>query len=449
MKSTMRVLMLGVVMACATTIASAQFMSPIQYWRAYDKTGINVFETSKDSNAAFNGLGVRLGGGFAQGYQALSHENYLGTPGTVKGDANDLYDMSAGFNNASANMMIDAQLARGVRLNLTLYLSSRHHNETWVKGGYIQFDDLSFLNSPFLNDLMDYLTIRVGHMEVNYGDAHFRRSDGGATIYNPFIENYIVDVFSTEIGADVTFQSNGFIGLVGLTNGEIKGNIAGMPDTVKGATPAIYAKLGYDKQLSDDFRFRLTGSLYTQSKSPRNTMLQGDRAGSNYFGVMEAAGANLTSAAWSGRVNPNFADHLTLMQFNTLLDYNIGSAGNIELFATYEMGTGNNVEATDAVKDRAFNQLAADLVYRIGRSKDVYVGARYNLVNVELGGKDANGEYTQSSIDRLAVGAGWFVLDQVLLKGEYVMQNYNDYPANNRLNGGKFSGVVLQAVVGF
>jgi hypothetical protein len=27
-----------------------------------------------------------------------------------------------------------------------------------------------------LNNLMKYATIRVGHFEINYGDAHFRRS---------------------------------------------------------------------------------------------------------------------------------------------------------------------------------------------------------------------------------------------------------------------------------
>ena len=448
MKNTYRFLALSIVLVLATGSAIAQ-MSPIQYWRPYSQEGINQFETSKDSGAAYNGLGVRIGGGFTQGYQMLSHENYLGVPGTMPEDPNDLYNLASGFNNASANLNIDAQLARGVRLNLVLYLSSRHHTETWVKGGYIQFDELGFLNSAFLDDIMKYLTIRLGHMEINYGDAHFRRSDGGSSIYNPFIENYIVDAFTTEIGGDIAFQSNGILAVVGVTNGEIKGNIAGLPDTVKNVTPAIYLKLGYDKQLSDDFRFRLTGSMYSQGKSPRNTVLQGDRTGSHYYGVMEKAGSSTSSAAWSGRVNPNFSDHLTLFQFNTLLDYAIGNAGSIELFGTYEMGSGNNVEKTDAIDDRSFNQLAVDLIYRIGRSEDGYIAFRYNAVGVETGARDTEGAYTQQKIDRIAIGAGWFPLDYVLLKGEYVMQNYNDYPDSSILNMGKFSGVVFEAVVGF
>jgi hypothetical protein len=102
-----------------------------------------------------------IGGGFTQGFQALDHENtatplfrkYNGGKDSI--DANRLFKIEPGFNNASANLLIDVQLADGVRLNLTTYLSSRHHQETWVKGGYIQLDRLSFLNSSFLNSVMD------------------------------------------------------------------------------------------------------------------------------------------------------------------------------------------------------------------------------------------------------------------------------------------------------
>ena len=57
--------------------------------------------------------------------------------------------------------------------------------------------------------------------------------------------------------------------------------------------------------------------------------------------------------------------------------------------------------------------------------------------------------YLDTKIDRLAIAAGWFLLDQVFLKAEYMMQNYNDYPAGNVRNGGKISGLTVQAVVGF
>lgn len=440
---------------------SAQWMAPIQYWRPYDRSGLNVFETSKDSNAAFTGLGVRIGGGFAQGYQMLSHENYVtdsdgkyrsGT-WTRNDSANSLYKIGAGFNNAAANLNIDAQLARGVRLNLALYLSSRHHQETWVKGGYIQFDDLSFIGADFLNDIMKYLTIRVGHMEINYGDAHFRRSDGGSTLYNPFIENYLIDAFTTEIGGDITFQSNGFLGVLGVTNGEIKGNIVPLADTLE-KSPAIYAKLGYDTKVGDDGRVRITGSMYTQSQSPRNTLFWGDRTGSNYFMVMEKAystynttASSTTAQAWSGRLNPNFGNNVTAFEFNAFAQF-----GGFEFFGTYDMASGANspAEHESSLGDRKMSQIAADVLYRFGSTKNFYVGARYNMVTMEEGFKNTAGDaYLETKADRLAFAAGWFLLDQVFLKAEYMMQNYNDFPAGNYRTDGKISGLTLQAVVGF
>jgi len=433
-------------------------MTDIQYWRPYSQQGINVFETSKDSGAAYNGLGVRIGGGFTQSWQSLSHENPDADTSLKYANSNisstALYPIGAGFNNASANLFVDAQLARGVRLNLTLYLSSRHHQETWVKGGYLQVDDLSFLGVDFLNSIMDYLTIRVGHMEVNYGDAHFRRSDGGQSMYNPFIENYMIDAFTTEIGADITAQAAGFLGVVGVTNGEIKGNISPLPASADNdKTPAIYAKLGYDNRFNENFRFRLTGSMYTQGKSPRNTLFFGDRTGSHYFMVMEKEYQNATtkssttSQAWSGRLNPNFADHLTAFQFNTLVELGLGDAASVELFGTYEMGSGNSSEKTDANPDRDFTQIAADLIFRFGKARDVFVGGRFNTVNLDQGGALNDTDHT-----RIAIAAGWYILDYVMLKGEYVSQTYSGYgaaPSSDYRAGGSFNGVIFEAVVGF
>ncbi|MEY4930948.1 MAG: hypothetical protein RI909_1672, partial [Bacteroidota bacterium] len=48
----------------ASLMAYAQ-QSKIQYWRPYDKRGINVFEVQKDKDTVeFDGLKVRIGAGF-------------------------------------------------------------------------------------------------------------------------------------------------------------------------------------------------------------------------------------------------------------------------------------------------------------------------------------------------------------------------------------------------
>lgn len=212
------ILMLAAAMM-ATSAAFSQF-------RENNKDGLNVFETPK-SEQEFTGVKTTLGGGFTQGFQTLNHTNSatIRMAGTPAVDNNGLYRIRSGFNLASANLILKTQLADGVALNMELYLASRHHNETWVKGGFIQFDKIPFLKLDFVDNIMKYTTIKMGQMDVNFGDSHFRRSDGGNTILNPFVENYIVDAFATEVGMEFDVNYNGFVGVVGLTNGLLKGNI--------------------------------------------------------------------------------------------------------------------------------------------------------------------------------------------------------------------------------
>src|SRR3982751_3514571 len=106
------------------------------YWRPYDQRGINVFETSKaEDTIPYTGKRIRFGAGFTQQYQNLKHENSALNNGFNPGgttvtyaQANKLYPIQSGFMTAMANLYTDIQLADGIRLNVTTYLSARHHN---------------------------------------------------------------------------------------------------------------------------------------------------------------------------------------------------------------------------------------------------------------------------------------------------------------------------------
>ena len=111
----------------------------LQYFRPNNKRGVNVFETSKADSVVFEGLKVRLGGDFAMQFQALSQSN----------DASNLVELGSNFNLPSANLNLDVQLMDGVRMHLRTYLSSRHHNDAWIKGGHLQIDKLDFIRLGF------------------------------------------------------------------------------------------------------------------------------------------------------------------------------------------------------------------------------------------------------------------------------------------------------------
>jgi hypothetical protein len=477
----------------------------LQNFRYYDQRGVNVFETSKNDSVAFDGLKVRIGANFTQGFQSLNHSNEakailtlannptlietapgsgsfvnmstgVAVPGIVQSpsvfggyttptnqlymNSNQLYDLAPGFPLAQANLNLDVQLTDGVRVSLVSYMSSHHHNEFWVKGGYFQIDKVGFLNSEMMNRLWKNLTLKVGHMEINYGDAHFRRNDGGNTMYNPFIENNLLDAFNTEIGGELYWQKNGILVMGGITDGEIQGSVTKSKDR----QPSIYGKVGYDKTYGDNTRVRLTGSIYTTRSSISNTVYGGDRTGSNYQYAMEPYSATLTANAFSGRINPGFKDNVTAFMVNPFVKF-----AGFEFFGTVELSQGNSqvengeIQYTNPalgevqkLENRKFSQYEADLVYRFGKNEKFFVGGKYNMADGTMAfGQSTTatninqGTRTDVQVNRTSVAAGWFITRNILLKAEYVNQVYKNYPEEHILSKGKFDGFVIQGSLGF
>ncbi|MFY7987612.1 MAG: hypothetical protein ACOVNP_01930 [Flavobacterium sp.] len=392
-------------------------------YRQPDKRGINVFESPKDTISNFDGVKVRVGGASTLQYQALDHENVTG--------ATALIPIGNNFNLATANLDLDVALAKGVRMHLRTYLSSRHHPEPYVKGGYFQIDNLDFIKEGLLAGTMKYVTINIGHMENNYGDAHFRRSDNAQAIYNPFVGNYIMDAFTTEVGAEVYFRKNGFISMIGATNGKLNQG-ANAPSAT---SPSVMAKLGYDKQLNTDLRFRITGSIYNSAHSARTYLYGSDRAGSRYYFVMEPTTATSSANYSSGLVTPGFTNKLTAIMVNPFVKYK-----GFEFFGLFETVSGRTFAETDR---RNFTQLGVDLLYRFGKDENLYLAGRYNSVSGELNAAE------DIDVQRISLGAGWFMTKNILAKVEYVNQTYDGYAPGSRFDGGKFSGFIAEAVISF
>jgi hypothetical protein len=412
--------LLVLVFLLVSSALSAQ-QPDLQYFRSNDKDGLNVFETSKDNDVEFTGIKMRVGGDFAVIFQGLSQDNAL------VGDT--LVELSNNFSLPTANLNLDVQLADGLRMHLRTYLSSRHHAEAWVKGGYIQMDKLDFISDGFLSGLMNVATIRFGMDEINYGDTHFRRSDNGRAIYNPFVANFIMDAFTTEPFAEVTVQSNGIIGVLGLSNGRLNQSPKPGDDGF-----AFYAKLGYDSQINDDLRFRLTGSLYSSSdKGTRDYLYNGDRAGSRYYEVLNGIN-EARQSDFEPRFNTGFA-YQTAVMINPFVKFQ-----GLEVFGVIELANNGNDEVGGG-----FTHIGAEALYRFGGTEQFYVGGRYNSVS---------GEFSDAAqtldINRINVGGGFFLTKNVVAKIEYVTSTYDgDGVTGTKLEGAEFSGVNLEAAISF
>jgi len=403
----------------------------VQHYVAHDSRAINQFEPPKEPGPAYDGFKLQWGGGFTQQFQALHHTNNP-TP------AVPLKNIGAGFNNASANMYMDAQLAEGIRVEMTTYLSSRHHNESWVKDGFLLIDGSPWENAT-LDNLMKVLTIKAGHFEVNYGDAHFRSSDNGNAMANPFVGNLIMNAFTTEIGAEAYFRKNGWMAMAGATAGEIRGTVVRNDTLGKGSSPTYLAKLGFDRQMNEKLRVRLTGSLYTTKESISNTLYSGSRAGSRYFEVLVKPTETVSASAWTGDIQPGLSSEITATVVNPFIKF-----GGLEFFGNFEQAqgrTGNEVVA-DAAK-RKWTQMSGDVIYRFAWD-DLYAAARYNTVKGRFAGFASDVE-----VDRVQVGGGWFMTPNILMKAEYVRQEYKDYPVTSQFFGGVFEGLMIEGVVAF
>ena len=409
----------------------------MQNYRAEDKRGINVFEAPKDESVAYQGFKLQWGAAFTQQFQGLDHSNTaaprLVTAGTppVTTNANQLIRVGHGPNNATANLYLNGQLARGIRVAMTTYSSARHHNETWVKDGYLLVDASPIDWAP-LNNIMKYVTIRAGHFEINYGDAHFRRTDNGNSIRNPLVGNYIMDAFTTEVGGEFYLRAKGFLAMAGVTGGEVRGMIA----SPEKRSPTYLTKIGYDKKFSDDLRFRLTASNYAKASSVSNTLFSGDRAGSRYYDVLENTASTEAAQAWSGAINPGMKNSIHSFVVNPFLQFR-----GLELFGNIERAKGRAAGETD---NRTWKQNVGEVVYRFLPDQRLYVAARYNT---------AKGQLTvgtpEVTVKRTQFGGGWFLTPNLLTKIEYVNQQYLDFPTTDIRNGGKFKGFMVEGVVAF
>lgn len=404
--------------------------SEIQYFRPADKRGLNVFEAPKEEGADYTGLKLSWGGAFSQEFQNLQHSNSAAPRLVNNVDQNALISIGSGFNTANANLFLNVQLARGIRVAVETYASARHHNEAWVKDGYFQIDG-SPIENALLDRIMQVATLKVGHFEVNYGDQHFRRSDNGQTLYNPFVGNFVIDAFTTEIGAEAYLRKSGYMGMVGITGGEIKGQVTA-PDK---RAPTYLAKLGVDKQFGTDLRFRLTGSMYKKDASANGTLTSGDRAGSKYYSVLENTTSNETAQAWSGAIQSGMRNNVTAFVVNPFV-----KVGGVEFFGNAETMTG---AALGEASNRTLRQLVGEGLYRFADDQ-LYLGGRYNVVKGQLVGI-AN----DITVRRTQLGGGWYLTPNVLSKLEFVNQKYLDFPTTDIRSGGQFKGFMIEGVVAF
>ncbi|MFV0481022.1 MAG: hypothetical protein ACK5LP_03460 [Campylobacteraceae bacterium] len=377
-------------------------------------------------------------------FQGLNHD-YKPATGSVN-------RIEPGLILPTANFDINAKIMSGFNVKLETMLSSHHHNDAYVKGGYATVDNLDFIYDGFLSSFMDRSTIKIGVNDVNYGDDHFRRTDNADVFRNPFIFNHAVDAYMQGTHIEVLTrlpEFNSFV-MAGITNGITSPNDISKVDTDGSSNRyALYGKLGFDKQFTEDFRFRITESLYWQEGTNRGDLYAGDKAGDvaeGIFGNKGTAQVTTWSAMKGYSANgkeQTYADILA-SKLNVFAKYK-----GTEVYGLFEYADGADYLGADM----KMTHYAIDLVQRFYNDK-FYVAGRYENAVVKYADFGAAKGTAQNpgdaEVTQYEIAGGWYLSPSAMVKVSYIKQkreNFsNAYYVDNKAS---FDGFMVSAALTF
>ncbi|XOB60936.1 hypothetical protein ACMC56_09995 [Campylobacterota bacterium DY0563] len=389
------------------------------------------FEPPKDTSE-FNGVEVDWDVDLTFTYQGL--------------DQNYGSDIKSGLALPTANLDLNAKIMSGFNVKLETMLSSHHHHETYVKGGYATMDNLDWISKDFAKGFMDKSTIKVGVNDLNYGDYHFRRTDNADVMRNPFINNMGVEGYMQAGFIELTYRmpSINTLFVAGVSNGEVN------PDDVsagngKGAY-SYYAKLAYDNQISENTRFRISQSAFTVNNTTKNRLYMGDKAGNVPRKIFNAIDNTYNSpndrdsfgAVWNAMAGYN---DLTSTMTNVFYKYK-----DTEFFGLLEYADGKQIYGASSVPlanaiDMEMLHYSGEIVQRFGADK-YYVAARYEKAELEKEGAAQDAKLTQYQI-----AAGMFLSKTAMMKIEYIKQERDHVHAGH--DNVKFDGLMISAALSF
>ncbi|MCH8328622.1 MAG: hypothetical protein IID15_08905, partial [Candidatus Marinimicrobia bacterium] len=238
-------------------------------------------------------------------WQALNHSNSDGS----------LNNLVTGFQSAAGNMNFRAKIADGIDLYFEVYLSSRHHEgEVSPREGYLRITSApSKINLMPVRKIFEYVNVKAGHFEIDYGNQHLRRSDNAQVQGNPLIGNDIVDPNVVYVGTEVSTKPGRFNALVGITSGGTTG------DFQDGHQYAYHGKVWGDVTSF----LSVAGSYYRadQSANPigypiggsTSNLFSGNRSGGRYADVLGGGGE-------PGQIRPGSGQDITAWQADVALE---------------------------------------------------------------------------------------------------------------------------------
>lgn len=376
------------------------------------------------------------------GFAAVGRLQYL-TQDNVFIDGQRPDGLQAGFQTPFANVSFMATFDDVMDVYFDLYISSRSHPDYMQGGqGYMLFKKLpeQLQGIQAFDWFFDNFDIKAGGFEVDYGDAHYRRSNAGSTWQNPLIGNYVVDPRGIDIGVELIANGWPIKALVGMGSGTYKGHFG------DGSGYSSHAKFWGDPLPG----LRASLSLYHADHSgdgpgwPENNGTAGDlfvtnRSGGPYAGVFGGGDA-------PGQLLPGAGQLVSAAQFDLTW-----RGGPVELYGYFGWMIDDDTNgSTPGNPKEGWYYYAAEGIYNF--TDRLYLAGRYSGASAI----DINDAPSDGYINRFALGGGYWLFDVVLIKLELVHQGLSGFDEQDGKVCGvdawrdpSFYGVITEASFGF
>jgi len=386
---------------------------------------------------SFGGIDMYLGLQSAGRFQILddSHVSIAGV---------DSPNLDPSFQTAWGDLPFMFNIDHGKMLVFfDLYLSSRPHpSTTYGNEGYIlvrQLPDNLPGNEWINNSIFKWMNIKAGHFEIDYGDAHYRRSDNAWVQRNLLIGNFMVDPDVEEIGMEFFSKPSTFNWLFGISSGTTTENFS----EGRGIA-SVHGKL-WGNPLKD---LRLSASAYyvdhtdnpnTGPGSTKGALFSARRSGGPYGGVI--GGGDSPGDVVIGQDQQDVAVQVDATW----------TPGQFELYG--HLGWVKDADTNGSLplelEDRWIYGAIEGAYHFTPRA---YLAARYCYATAqELASVSSDGH-----VQRIQVGGGYWLTKNVLTKVEYVYEKFNGFDPTSWTNGTgvdvsrdpSFSGLIFEVSFG-
>jgi|GEM_PF-477844 hypothetical protein len=351
--------------------------------------------------------------------------------------------LEPGFQTPFGNVGFLANFGDIMDVYFDFYVASRSHPDYMQGGqGYVLFRDLPDRLKGYkpLDWVFETLDFKAGGFEIDFGDAHYRRSNNAAVQANPLIGNYVVDPRAMDIGLEVINPTSPIKWLAGFGSGSYEGHFD------QGGGYSVHGKIWGDP--APDLRTSL--SLYYSDHSgdgpgwpPGNgtagNLFVTNRSGGSYGGVLGDGDA-------PGQVLPGAGQNVTATQLDlTWRGHPVELYGHFGWMQDADI----NGSAPGSPEDSWF-YYAGEGIYAI--TDRLYLAGRYSGASARyLADLSSSG-----MVNRIQFGGGYWFLDTVLCKVEFVYQEYTNFDEQNGKISGvdawlgpSFKGVVTEVSFGF